>query len=131
MKTRTLSDLRLWTPHWDYDKVDPTRCRYSVPDGGMRVTFHQCTRTGNYPVEGKGGEHIRDDDGNVVVYCKSHHPDTLDERRAEEKARWEEQRCLRSKDDERVSAIDAFIGDVDTKTIKSLPPLSKLLEEVK
>lgn len=59
-------------------RVDPERCKASVPFGGRRVDFHQCTRK-----PWKDG------------WCKQHHPDSVAERRAQSKSRWKQRQAQR------------------------------------
>ncbi|MCP4410905.1 MAG: hypothetical protein GY807_24830 [Gammaproteobacteria bacterium] len=51
--------------------LDPSRCKASVAQGGMRVGFYQCSRKA-----------VKDG------WCKQHHPDTEKKRREESRAKY-------------------------------------------
>lgn len=85
-------------------KLDPTRCRESVADGGRSVGFHQCGK-------------LATRDG----YCGLHHPDAVQKRHAERDARYDRETQLRDaqwavRDKERdvVNAALAW-GDADER----------------
>lgn len=67
--------MRDFTPHWSYERVDDTRCRASVHNGGRDVGFHQCLRK---PLEGE-------------KYCKQHSPEAETARREAGERRYKEQ----------------------------------------
>lgn len=56
--------------------IDPgLRCSAQVHNGGLRVTFHRCTRKATVMKEG-------------VCYCKQHDPDAVAKRRATSEENW-------------------------------------------
>lgn len=84
----------IYTPHTAFKaKVDLTRCRAAVHEGGRGVGFHQCTK--------KGTKSWTDpDSGLMFLFCTGktgHHPDDEAARDAERRKRWDEKEAAETR----------------------------------
>ena len=106
----------IYSPNSKYDaRFSKTRCAASVPQGGRMVGFHQCQRKGKYS------------DADGTLWCKQHHPDTLD---AKERAWQEKHRTEQKKRTDvwaRESAIAKFCKGYSTKFLEETT-LREILE---
>ena len=82
--------------------VDLKCCRASVHSGGRDVAFYQCSRKGRYEGELEGGKYL---------FCKQHHPDTVEEKKAAQQAAWDK------KDSER--DVQEDIQQLEAEIIKT------------
>lgn len=73
-------NVRIYKPHGTLEgKVDESRCRASVHDGGRGCGFHQCSRKTVVVVDGYG-------------FCKQHSPEAQKARDRECEERYQKER---------------------------------------